>query len=118
MSDFQQAKDTFLQQLHNDDHVFASTLEFIETWFDFTPSAFNNGEVVNAADQNQGSCKVFALAHQLELTQEQALRCFGEHYRDVLATPDVDNHHNLRRLLKEGLSNIQFDQFPLAAKAV
>ena len=117
MSDFQQAKETFLQQLNSDEHVFATTLEFIETWFDFTPSAFQNGSVANAVDQNQGSCKVFALAQLLELTQEQALRCFCEHYRDVVATPDVDNHHNLRRLLKEGLADISFDSFPLTQKA-
>lgn len=117
MSDFQQAKATFLQHLQNDDHQFASTLAFIETWFDFTPSAFQNGSVANAVDQNQGSCKVFALAQLLKLTQDQALRCFGEHYRDVVATPDVDNHHNLRRLLKEGLADITFEQFPLQQKA-
>ena len=117
MSDFQQAKETFLQQLNSDEHVFTTTLEFIETWFDFTPSAFQNGSVANAVDQNQGSCKVFALAQLLELTQEQALRCFGEHYRDVVATPEVDNHHNLRRLLKEGLADISFDSFPLTQKA-
>jgi len=45
------------------------------------------------------------------------LQCFGQHYRDVLATPEVDNHHNLRRVLKEGLDNISFDQFPLEQKA-
>ncbi|WP_419812866.1 HopJ type III effector protein [Bacterioplanoides sp.] len=117
MSDFPQAKATFLQQLQSDDHQFASTLAFIETWFDFTPSAFQNGSVANAVDQNQGSCKVFALAQLLELTQGQALRCFGEHHRDVVATPDVDNHHNLRHLLKEGLADITFEQFPLQQKA-
>lgn len=117
MSDFQQAKATFLQQLNSDDHVFATTLEFIENWFNFTPSAFQNGSVANTVDQNQGSCKVFALAQLLELTQQQALQCFGEHYRDVVATPDVDNHHNLRRLLKEGLADISFDNFPLTQKA-
>jgi len=116
MSDFQQAKATFLQQLDSDEHVFATTLAFIDSWFDFTPSAFHNGAVANGADQNQGSCKVFALAQLLELTPEQALRCFGEHYRDVLATPEVDNHHNLRRLLKEGLTDITFEQFPLKQK--
>jgi len=35
----------------------------------------------------------------------------------VLATPDVDNHHNLRRVLRDGLGDISFDQFPLTAKA-
>jgi hypothetical protein len=117
VNDFSQAQADFIAALDSNDHLFASTLAFIGQWFDFTPSAFNNGGVQNSAEQNQGSCKVFALAQLLQLSKEQALRCFGEHYRDVLATPDVDNHHNLRRVLRDGLADISFDQFPLTAKA-
>lgn len=115
MTDFTTAKDTFLTAIDSEDHVFASTLAFIEAWYDFTPTAFQNGTVENAADQNQGSAKVFALSQLLALSKQQTLNCFGEHYRDVLATPDVDNHHNLRRVLREGNGNIRFDQFPLQA---
>ena len=116
MLPFKQAKIDFLQPLQQDNFVFETTLEFIETYFNFTPSAFNNGGVQNSKEQNQGSCKVFALAQLLNLTQQQTLRCFGQHYRDVVATPEVDNHHNLRRVLKDGLENITFDQFPLELK--
>lgn len=117
MSSFERAKHAFLAQLAQDNFQFETSLIFIEQHFNFTPTAFNNGGVKNSAEQNQGSCKVFALAQLLELNQQQALQCFGQHYRDVLATPDVDNHHNLRRVLKEGLNNIQFDHFPLEQKA-
>lgn len=116
MSAFEQAKQAFLSQLSSDSFQFETSLKFIEQYFNFTPTAFNNGGVQNSAEQNQGSCKVFALAQLLELSQQQALQCFGQHYRDVLATPDVDNHHNLRRVLKEGLGNINFDHFPLELK--
>lgn len=117
MPQFEQAKAIFLQQLSEDTFAFETTLAFIDSHFIFTPSAFNNGGVINSQEQNQGSCKVFALAQLLELSQQQALQCFGQHYRDVLATPDVDNHHNLRRVLKEGLADIHFDHFPLVQKA-
>ncbi len=116
MTDFDQAKTAFLQSIESGQHVFTDTLSFIETWYDFTPTAFRNGDVSNSAEQNQGSCKVFALAELLDLSKEQTLLCFGEHYRDVLATPDTDNHHNLRRVLREGRDNIRFGQFPLQAK--
>ena len=116
MTDFNSAKMTFLTSLNDSQHLFASTLAFIEQWYDFSPSAFRNGTVENSAEQNQGSCKVFALSQLLGLDQEQTLRCFGEHYRDVLATPDVENHHNLRRVLREGTGDIVFEQFPLKEK--
>jgi hypothetical protein len=117
MSQFENAKVEFLAQLAEESFQFETTLAFIEQEFNFTPSAFNNGGVLNTIEQNQGSCKVFALAQLLNLSQQQTLYCFGQHYRDVLATPEVDNHHNLRRVLKEGLNNISFEQFPLEQKA-
>lgn len=116
MTDFDHALAAFLRAIETPTHPFADTLAFIGQWFDFKPTAFRNGSVSNAADQNQGSCRVLAMALQLGLTAEQALKCFGEHYRDVLATPGVDNHHNLRRLQAEGLVNIVFDSPPLHRK--
>lgn len=117
MTDFSSAKDTFFASVNSGEHAFAETLAFIETWYEFTPTAFDNGGVKNAADQNQGSAKVFALGQLEKLDKDTTLRLFGEHYRDVLATPDVDNHHNLRRVLREGTDNIVFDSFPLKEKA-
>ena len=34
----------------------------IDALYDFTPSAFDNGEVHNAAGQNNGSCRILAFA--------------------------------------------------------
>lgn len=118
MTDFEQARQSFLSAIESDNHQFATTLAFIDKWFDFTPTAFRNGAVSNTAEQNQGSCRVLAMALLLGLTSEQTLKCFGEHYRDVLATPEADNHHNLRRLLAEGLVDISFDQPPLRRKTL
>lgn len=116
VNNFDQALADFIAAIESDNHQFASTLAFINEWFDFTPTAFRNGNVSNSAEQNQGSCRVLAMALLLEFSTEQTLKCFGEHYRDVLATPGVDNHHNLRRLLAEGLKDIQFEQAPLRRK--
>jgi hypothetical protein len=116
VNDFNTALPDFLAAIETDTHQFSSTLAFINQWFDFTPSAFRNGNVSNNADQNQGSCRVLSMALMLGLSTAQALKCFGEHYRDVLATPGVDNHHNLRRLQAEGLVDIHFDHPPLQRK--
>ena len=116
MTDFNQARDAFLGSLDSDDIMFADTLAFIDRWYVHTPTPFRNGPLRNGADQNQGSCKVLGLAALLGLDREQTLRCFGEHYRDVVASPEGDNHRNLRRLHKDGPVDIEFEGFPLALR--
>lgn len=117
MKNYTDAEKEFLEQLQDSDNQFKTTLDFISEWFIFTPAAFQNGDVKNSVSENQGSCQVLALAELLKLSDQQTLHCFGEHYRDVVATPDHDNHYNLRRLVKEGRTRIIFDHFPLVRKS-
>lgn len=107
----------FRAALRGDRHRFAETLAFVAAHYDYTPSAFRNGDQRNAAGQNEGSCKVLGLALLEGLTDDEALRAFGEHYRDVLATPDGADHGNVRALMKTGLAGVAFESMPLARKA-
>ncbi|ATI02298.1 MAG: hypothetical protein ACJA2Y_000399 [Cycloclasticus pugetii] len=95
---------------------FSDTMDIIDALYDFTPSAFSNGEVNNKANENNGSCKLFAFAKLNEFTEPQTLALFGEYYRDVLATPDGDDHQNIRHFMKTGWAGIRFDSNPLTAK--
>ena len=54
---------------------FQEVIATIDENFDFTPTAFVNGETVNAENQNNGSCKIFAFAQLQELSVEQC-NCF------------------------------------------
>lgn len=107
----------FLEELTQADFKFAQTLEFIAQNYQYQAQAFVNGEVENAAGQNEGSCKTLGLALLENLTTEQALLCFGEHYRDVLATPEGSDHANIRALIKHGLAGVKFAALPLTANA-
>src|SRR5690606_18416449 len=100
----------FRAALRNEQHLFAETLAFIAAQYDYTPSAFRNGDQQNAAGQNEGSCKVLGLALLERLTDEEVLRAFGEHYRSVLATPEGSDHGNIRALMKTGLAGVVFEQ--------
>lgn len=116
MTNFTSAQNEFLAALSKPEFMFETTLDFIETWFSFTPTAFQNGRVSNNASENQGSCKVFALHKLLNLSTEQTLLAFGQHYRDVIKTPDVQNHFNLREIVKNKSVNVEFEAFPLILK--
>lgn len=107
----------FLQDLTQPGFTFAQTLAFIAEHYTYAPQAFVNGGVENAAGQNEGSCKTLGLALLENLTDEQALLCFGEHYRDVIATPEGSDHANIRGLIKHGLNGVQFQSLPLTRKA-
>jgi len=66
---------------------FTGVIKFIETYYQHRPTAFKNGNAYNEATQNQGSAKVFAFAKLNNLSKEDTLYLFAEHYQAVLATP-------------------------------
>ncbi|MDH0746182.1 HopJ type III effector protein [Pseudomonas sp. GD03842] len=104
-------------RLKSGDHAFADTLAFIAAHYDYQPQAFTNGPVVNAAGQNEGSCKTLGLALLEGLSDEEALLAFGEHYRSVVATPEGNDHGNIRALMAHGLTGVKFSAQPLTRKA-
>ncbi|CAM3120331.1 type III effector [Chryseobacterium flavum] len=96
---------------------FSEVIEYIDANYDFTPTAFKNGDATNQEGQNNGSCKVFSFARLKELTKEQTLTLFGEFYRDdVLRKPDGDDHQNIRNFMKFGWDGVIFDGEALQEK--
>ncbi|MBX2878944.1 MAG: HopJ type III effector protein [Granulosicoccus sp.] len=96
---------------------FPDVIALINRLYEFEPTAFRNGPLVNEAGQNSGSCRLFAFARLHDLTEDQTLACFGAYYRaDVLKSPDGDSHANIRQFMKTGWGGIEFDGVPLKAK--
>jgi len=108
---------TLRASLASGQHAFADTLAFIADHYSYQPQAFNNGGVENAAGQNEGSCKTLGLALLEGLSDQEALLAFGEHYRDVVATPEGSDHGNIRALIKHGLAGVKFTAQPLSRNA-
>lgn len=112
---------TFIAQLTNspDTIQFQDSIAIIDILYDFTPTAFRNGELFNAAGQNSGSCKLFSFAQLHQLTPQQTLACFGAYYReDVLQHPDATDHQNIRNFMKFGWSGIEFEGNALIIKNI
>lgn len=112
--------DAFLTQLNtNPDQIsFSDTIATVDANYDFTPTAFRNGELENAAGQNSGSCKLLSLAKLHNLSVEQTLQCFGDYYRvDVLLHPDATDHQNIRNFIRYGWDGVKFEGAALIAKA-
>lgn len=95
---------------------FSNTMDIIDVLYDFTPTAFTNGDLRNEANQNNGSCKLFSFAKLHNFTKTETLACFGQYYRGVLESPDGGDHQNIRHFIKTGWAGIQFDGIALAEK--
>lgn len=109
----------FLQQLADkpESIQFEDTMAVIDAHFEFTPTAFDNGETKNEAGQNNGSCKIFAFARQQGLSESLTLQCFGHYYRaDVLANPAGSDHQNIRQFMIHGWAGIRWHGEPLQLK--
>jgi hypothetical protein len=113
--------DDFLQQLRSNPESieFDAVMSLIESLYDFSPAAFQNGTIHNAAGENSGSCKLFAFARQHGLSEAETLACFGRYYReDVLLHPDAGSHMNIRNFMASGRDGISFDANPLTARSI
>lgn len=107
---------SLIKKLKDNSVTFKEVIDFIETYYQHQPAAFKNGEIHNEATQNQGSARVFAFAQLNELSKEDTLYLFAEHYQSVLNTPDGTDHQNIRQFMTHGWSGIAFEGQALAAK--
>ena len=103
--------DIFLTKLKNTpgEISFNETISVIEEFYEFTPTAFRNGNLYNEGGQNNGSCKILSFAKLQNLSEKETLQCFGDYYRkDVLENPDGEDHQNIRNFMKTGWAGVQF----------
>ncbi len=111
----------FIQQLNEQPQSirFAQTMELIERYYLFTPTSFANGDLMNQAGENNGSCQLFAFAKLQVLNEQQTLACFGHYYRDeVLKHPEANDHQNIRNFIKTGWQGIKFESQALQVKSL
>jgi hypothetical protein len=96
---------------------FNEVIATIDENYYFTPTAFQNGETINEAGKNSGSCKLFSFAQIQCLTVEQTLACFGAfHRKDVLENLGGTDHQNIRNFIKFGWGGIKFEGIALKEK--
>ena len=101
-----------VEQLKNtpEELVFSNVITYIDEHYEFTPTKFTNGNTVNEANQNNGSCKVFSFAKLNALSKEETLVLFGDFYRtDVLQNPEGNDHQNIRNFIEFGWDGISFE---------
>jgi hypothetical protein len=111
--------EAFLTQIRNGARIrFQESIDVIGAYYDYTPTAFVNGGVVNEAGQNEGSCKLFYFAQLHGLNEAQTLALFGDYYwLDVLEHPEASSHANIRSFISQGWAGIAYAGVALRGKA-
>ena len=56
-----------------EDIDFKEVIAYIDEHYDFTPTKFKNGNTINEANENNGSCKVFSFAKLNDLSKKGTL---------------------------------------------
>jgi hypothetical protein len=107
---------SLLTDLKKNSVPFTQVIAFIETYYQHSPTAFKNGDVYNEATQNQGSAKVFAFAQLNELSEEDTLYLFAEHYQSVLDNVTGTDHQNIRQFMAHGWDGVVFEGQALIIK--
>jgi hypothetical protein len=108
----------FIEKIQNNEAIsFDETIAAIAGNYQYHPAEFSNGDLVNKAGTNEGSCKIFAFAQLHRLTPQQTLNLFGDYYwQDVLNGPEGTGHQNIRNFMRYGWDGVQFNDNPLTAK--
>ena len=108
----------FIQLSTEPDSIsFEQSITLIDSLYQFTPTAFQNGDLHNAAGENNGSCKILAFGLLHQLSASQTLFLFGDFYRAVLDNPKGTDHQNIRNFIRTGWDGVDFSAAALSAKA-
>jgi hypothetical protein len=108
--------ESLLNNLKSKTIMFVDVIATIDGLYQYTPTSFRNGSIFNDANQNQGSAKVFSLAQMHQLSVEETLILFAEHYQSVLGTPEGNDHQNIRQFIQNGWDGIEFENQALSSK--
>lgn len=95
---------------------FAGVLAHIDEHYTHTPTAFKNGAQYNTVTENQGSARVLYFAKLNNLSKEDTLNLFAEHYKNVLDNPGATNHQNIRQFMQSGWEGVEFEGTVLLLK--
>ena len=97
---------------------FQESIAVIAEHYDYTPTLFRNGDLINEAGVNEGSCKLFYFGRLHGLSPEQTLNLFGDFYRkDVLENPGGQNHGNIRAFMRSSWEGVVHEGEALRRRA-
>jgi len=71
---------------------------------------FKNGALQNSEKENQATGKVLSFAKLTNLSEEDTLRLWAEHFVDTAKDPTGTTHQNIREFMKNGWKGVEFEQ--------
>lgn len=110
-------EEAYLEELRTGAQMkFEDLMTLVDENYNYIPASFTNGDFENRVTENQGSAKLFCFAAIHQLTQLEALHCFGQYYQEVLNDPKGNEHTNIRNFITYGWAGLKFDSPVLTSK--
>ncbi|GMH76677.1 hypothetical protein TrLO_g9466 [Triparma laevis f. longispina] len=98
---------------------FEEFIEMITSCYETGLIEWKNGDITNAAGENEGSAHLLSFAALADLNKDQTLGLWAQYYEDVLNTPDGTDHGNIRNFMEKGWEGVEFyNGISLTKKAV
>jgi hypothetical protein len=89
-----------------------SMVAAIRTLYSFSQTAFRMGDHYNDRGKNEASLLIFSFAKKHRLSKDQVLALFAEAAEEVAASPEGEDHPNIRFFLKCGLDGFWVQHNP------
>eukprot|EP00584_Thalassiosira_punctigera_P008337 CAMPEP_0172529752 /NCGR_PEP_ID=MMETSP1067-20121228/3743_1 /TAXON_ID=265564 ORGANISM="Thalassiosira punctigera, Strain Tpunct2005C2" /NCGR_SAMPLE_ID=MMETSP1067 /ASSEMBLY_ACC=CAM_ASM_000444 /LENGTH=210 /DNA_ID=CAMNT_0013313871 /DNA_START=35 /DNA_END=667 /DNA_ORIENTATION=+ len=106
-------------EMSGDDLMFDEFITLCDEQYEYGLIEFKNGDITNGPGENDGSAKVLSYAALADFDKDMTLKLWGQYYRDVVATPEKDDHQNIRNFMKYGWDGVDFSNgIALTKKAV
>lgn len=87
---------------------FDDVISALDAGYDATEVEFEVNGLKSAPGSNVGSAKLLSFGVLAGLSKDETLALFGGYYRDVVATPDGDDHPNIRNFMTSGWEGVSF----------
>jgi hypothetical protein len=98
-----------VEMSREDDLMFETVMELIDTHYESQLLEFKNGDLLNKQGENEGSAKILSYAILSGMNEAGTLKLWGQYYRQVLADPKGDSHQNIRNFMKTGWKGVPFE---------
>ena len=105
-----------LRSAQTGDCKFSDFIAMLDSCYTAKPISFKNGDLMNNLGENAATAKLLSFAALADLSDDETVLLWCEHYRSVAETPQDTDHQNIRNFMKYGMAGVDMEEVCLTRK--